>query len=64
MNRKLLIAVATIASPLLWGLAAPQAWAAACPSPSTLQSYIPPANLTCEINNLQFSMFSLAPGGN
>jgi hypothetical protein len=63
MNRKLLIAAATLAMPLVWGLASSEAWAAACPSPSTLQSYIPPANLTCEINNLQFSMFSLSPGG-
>jgi hypothetical protein len=61
MNRKLLIAVA-LASPLLWGLAAPQVWAAACPSPTTLQSYISPS-ITCEIGNLQFSMFSLSAGG-
>jgi hypothetical protein len=27
MNRKLLIAVAAVASPFLWGLAAPQVWA-------------------------------------
>src|ERR1700720_4698872 len=63
MNRKLLIAVATIASPLLWGMAAPQAWAApSCPSPTTLQSYISPS-ITCDIGNLEFSMFSLSAGG-
>jgi hypothetical protein len=63
MNRKLLVGAAALAIPLVWGLASPEAWAAACPSPSTLQSYIPPANLTCEINSLQFSMFALTPGG-
>jgi hypothetical protein len=42
-------------------LAAPQVWAANCPSPTTLQSYISPS-ITCQINNLQFSNFSLSPG--
>jgi hypothetical protein len=61
MNRKLLIAVAALASPLLWGMAAPQAWAAPCAS-GTLTGYLV-AGFTCEIDSLQFSMFSLSPAG-
>ena len=63
MSTKLLIAATALASPLVWGLAAPQVWAANCPSPTTLMSYISPSSITCQINNLQFSMFSLTPGG-
>jgi len=62
MNRKLLIAVAALASALLWASAAPQAWAALCPNDNYQTGYITP-NLTCEIGTFQFSVFSFAPGG-
>ena len=66
MNRRFLIAVAAIASPLLFGLAAPQAWAvpSSCVDGGTYASYMATnAAGGCFVGDKTFSNFNYTSSG-